>query len=117
MNPHPYELAPLLAALARAGIELSPDPDDCARLRHRPADLPSDLSARLRIHKAAVVGLLVNGYAPDPHGDTDAGYVLGERLGMADGLALPTHTGSPAWLLAVAESMGCSCTKRTIEVE
>jgi len=114
VNPHPHEIAPLLAALARAGIELSPDPDDCARLRHRPADLPADLSARLRIHKAAVLRLLVDGYAPA--GD-DAGYVLGERLGMADGLTLPTHTGSPAWLSAVAESMGCSCTKRTNGLE
>lgn len=76
-----------------------------------------DLSARLRIHRAAVVGLLVNGYAPDPHGDTDAGYVLGERLGVADGLGLATHPGSAAWVVAVGQSMGCSCTTRIIGVE
>lgn len=109
MNPHPHELAPLLLALGRAGIELAPHPTDAGRLRHRPADLPPDLSARLRIHRAAVAGLLVDGYAPDPHGDTDAGYVLAERLGVADGLGLPTHPGSAAWLVAVGESMGCSC--------
>jgi len=114
VNRHPHELAPLLAALARAGIELSPDPDDCARLRYRPTNLPRDLSARLRMHKAAVLRLLVDGYAPA--GD-DAGYVLGERLGMADGLTLPTHPGSPAWLVAVGESMGYGCTKRTNRVE
>ncbi|GIK17955.1 MAG: hypothetical protein BroJett004_01190 [Planctomycetota bacterium] len=106
MNPHPHELAPLLLALGRAGIELAPHPSDAGRLRHRPADLSPDLSARLRIHRAAVVGLLVDGYAPA--GD-DAGYVLGERLGVADGLGMPTHPGSVAWLVAVGESMGCSC--------
>lgn len=102
MNPNPHELAPLLVALARAGIELAPHPTDPARLRHRPADLPPDLSARLRIHRAAVVGLLVDGYAP---ADDDAGYVLGERLGIADDLGMPTHPGAPAWLVAVGESM------------
>lgn len=107
MNPHPHELAPLLLALGLAGIELAPHPTDAGRLRHRPADLPPDLSARLRIHRVAVLGLLVVGYAPA--GDTDAGYVVGERLGVADGLGMPTHPGSAAWLVAVGESMGCSC--------
>lgn len=95
-----HELAPLLLDLGRAGIELAPHPTDAGRLRHRPADLPPDLSARLRMHKAAVLRLLVDGYAPA--GD-DAGYVLGERLGVADGLGLPTHPGSPARLVAVGE--------------
>jgi hypothetical protein len=103
VNPHPHELAPLLLALGRAGIELAPHPTDAGRLRHRPADLPPDLAARLRINRAAVVGLLVDGYAPA--GD-DAGYVLGERLGIADDLGMPTHPGSPAWLVAVGASMG-----------
>lgn len=60
MNPHPHphalDHAPLLLALGRAGIELAAHGD---RLRHRPADLPPDLSARLRLHRAAVLGLLV----------------------------------------------------------
>jgi len=105
VNPHPPELAPLLLALGLAGIELAPHPTDAGRLRHRPADLPPDLSARLRTNRAAVAGLLVDGYAP---ADDDAGYVLGERLGVADGLGLPTHPGSAAWLVAVGESMGVS---------
>lgn len=70
---------------------------------HRTADLPPDLSARLRMHRAAVLGLLAVGYTPVPRGD--AGYVLGERLGIADGLGMPTHDGAPAWLVAVGESM------------
>ncbi len=98
----PHELAPLLLALGRAGIELAPHPAHGDRLWHRPAALPPDLSARLRMHRAAVLGLLVGGYAPD---DTDAGYVLGERLGIADGLGMPTHPGAPAWLIAVGDSM------------
>ena len=105
MNPHPpnpHELAPLLLALGRAGIELAPHPTDAGRLRHRPADLPPDLSARLRLHRGAVLVLLAGGYAPDAHAaDDDAGYVLGERLGVADGLGMPTHPGSAAWLVAV----------------
>lgn len=111
--PHPHELAPLLVALGRAGIELAPHPTDvggAGRLRFRcsggPADLPPDLSARLRLHRAAMLRLLVDGYAPDPSGDTDAGYVHGERLGVADGLGMATHPGSAAWLVAVGESMG-----------
>lgn len=100
-----HETATLLVALGRAGIELAPHPTDAGRLRHRPADLPPDLSARLRIHRAAVWWLLVNWHALDPHGDTDAGYVLGERLGVADGLRMPTHPGSPAWLEAVGGSL------------
>lgn len=108
MNTQPPELAPLLLALGRAVIELAPHPTDVGRLRHRPADLPPDLSTQLRIHRAAVVGLLTNGHVPDPHGDTDAGYVLGERLGVADALGMPTHPGSPAWLVAVGESVEVS---------
>lgn len=113
MNPHPHELAPLLLALGRAGIELAPHPTDAGRLRHRPADLSPDLSARLRIHRAAVAGLLVDGYAP---ADDDAGYVLGERLGVADGLGMPTHPGSAAWLVAVGESIGDGCHAATYGV-
>lgn len=116
MNPHPHadhpaELAPLLLALGRAGIELDPRPTDTGRLRFKcpggPANLPPDLSARLRLLRGAVMGLLADGYAP--HGDADAGYVLDERLGVADDLGLPTHPGSSAWLVAVGESMGDGC--------
>lgn len=108
VNAHPHELAPLLMSLGRAGIELAPHPTDAGRLRHRPANLPPDLSARLRIHRAAVLGLVVDGYAPEAHGDTDAGYVYAERLGVADVLGMRTHPGSAAWLVAVAESMGAN---------
>ena len=104
MNTHPHELAPLLLALGRAGIELAAHGD---RLRHRPADLSPDVSARLRIHRASVLALLVDSYAPDP--DSDAGYVYAERLGVADALAMPTHHGSAAWLVALGESMGTGC--------
>lgn len=113
---YPYLIAPLLVALGRAGIELAPHTTDGERLRHRrptpdgwAADLPPDLSARLRLHQAAILGLLVDGYAPDTHDDTDAEYILGERMGVADGLGLPTHPGSPAWLVAAGEAMGDAC--------
>ncbi len=113
MNLHPHELAPLLLALGRAGVDLAPHPTDPGRLRHRPADLPEDLRARLRTHRAAALGLLVNGHTP---ADDDAGYILGERLGVADGLGMPTHPGSAAWLVAVGESIGFSCHSATYGV-
>ena len=56
------------------------------------------------MHRAAILGLLAGRYAPA--GDTDVGYVLSERLGVADGLGMPTHPGSPAWLIAAGEAMG-----------
>jgi hypothetical protein len=109
----PHEVAGLLLALGRAGVDLAPHPTDPERLRHRPADLPEDLRARLRTHRAAVLGLLVNGHDP---ADDDAGYVFGERLGVAEGLGMPTHPGSAAWLVAVGESIGHSCSLTTTVV-
>lgn len=106
-TPPPTGPAPLLLALGRAGIELAPHPTDPARLRHRPAVLPPDLAERLRLHRAAVLGLLVRGCAP--LADADVEYVLVERLGIADDLGMPTHPGAPAWLVAVGESMGGGC--------
>jgi hypothetical protein len=111
VNPDAHELAPLLVDLGTAGIELATRGD---RLRHRPATLPPGLSARLRLNCAAVVALLRAGYAPDASGaGGEAVYVYGERLGIADGLGMPTHPGSPAWLVAVGESMGNSCRQAT----
>ncbi|MFO0492193.1 MAG: hypothetical protein ACK51T_07115, partial [bacterium] len=61
MNPHPHALAPLLLSLGRAGIELAPHPTDAARLRFKcpggPADLPPDLSVRLRQHRGAILAM------------------------------------------------------------
>jgi hypothetical protein len=106
----PDEVAGLLVALGRAGVELAPHPTDPARLRHRPANLPPDLTARLRLHRGAILTVLASGYAPDAHADDDdAAYVYGERLGVAEGLGLATHAGSAAWLVAVGESMDSCC--------
>ncbi len=114
MNQYPSELAPLLVALGWAGIELAAHGD---RLRHRPADLPTDLLARLRLHRGAVLGLLLNEYTPSAYAsDGEAGYVFGERLGVADGLGMPTHSGSAAWLIAVGESIEISCRSATLGV-
>ncbi len=103
MNPHPRELAPLLLALGRASIELAPHSTDAHRLRHRPADLSPELKANLRAHRATMLDLLVGGHVPAAGGE--AAYVFGERLGIADELGMPTHPGSPAWLIAVGESI------------
>ena len=98
----PHELAALLLDLGRAGVELAAHPTDPARLRHRPTVLPTTLSARLRLHRGAVLRLLLGGHTP---ADEEAGYVLHERLGVADGLGIPTHTGSAAWLVAIGGSI------------
>lgn len=109
MNPYTHELAALLVALGRAGIEVAPHTTDAGRLRHRPEVLPPNLSARLRLHRDAVVTLLASGYAPA----NDGADVLAERLGIANELQIPTHVGSPAWLVAVGEAIGCSCVVAT----
>jgi len=106
MNPPPTELAATLLALGLGRIELAHHPGDVGRLRHRPAILPPDLAESLGRHRGAILGLLANGYAP---GDDDAAYVYGERLGVADGLGMPTHPGSAPWLVAVGESMSECC--------
>ncbi|HRJ50064.1 MAG TPA: hypothetical protein PKU91_06005, partial [Phycisphaerales bacterium] len=84
----------------RGGLKWNRPPRsfDPARLRHRPADLAPDARGRLRIHRAAILGLLTDGFTP---AGNEAGYVLGERLGIADGLGLPTHPGSAACLVAL----------------
>lgn len=76
------ELAPLLLALWTGGMKLAPHPSDSERLRHRPASIPPDLAERLRTHRTALLRLLVVGHTPAD--GTDAGYVYGERLGIAD---------------------------------
>lgn len=108
-------LADLLQALGARGVELAPG--DGGRVRFRPADIPAALAMGIRDHKPALLDLLGRGADPLPGADDGARYVLGERLGMADGLGLPTHPGAPAWSVAVGESMDCSCTKRTNGVE
>jgi len=113
LNPDTHELALLLVDLGGAGVELATRAD---RLRYRPMTLPPDLSARLRLNCAALVTLLRAGYVPDASGaDGEAVYVYGERLGIADDLGMPTHPGSPAWLVAVGESMAIRVDARTIE--
>jgi len=105
------ELAALLLELGAAHIELAMHPTDAGRLRHRPPGLPPAIVAKLRTHRAALLSLLRGGYVPV---DAEAVYVFHERLGIGDELAMPTGTGSPAWLIAVGESALHVCTRRTM---
>jgi len=105
VNHPPTDLARLLTDLGEAGVELAPHPTDPERLRHRPRALPPTLEARLRLAKGAVLAAIRGEGLPDPTDGTEAGYVLGERLGVADELELPTHPGAPAWLLAAGEGL------------
>lgn len=117
MNPvpaTPAQLARFLLELGRTGIELARHPTDPVLLRHRPALLPPHHSARLRLHRDAIRQLLEGGYAPAD--ESDAEYVFGERLGVADGLGMPRHPGSSAWLIAVGEAMGNNCLQTTTAV-
>ena len=95
-------LAGLLLDLGQVGVELAPHPAHHDCLRHRPAALAPELAARLRMHKAAILALMAEGYTPT---DPEAAYILFERLGIADDSGMPTHPGSAAWSLAVAESL------------
>lgn len=93
-------LSTLLMELGRSGVELAAEPADRQRIRYRPATLPAALAARLKAHKSAILRLLV----ALPGLDEDGAYVFEERLGIAELLGLPTHPGSPAWAIAVAEA-------------
>lgn len=100
-------VASLLVALGRRGIELGRHPADPGRLRYRPTTLAPDLLEGLHTHRAAILGLLcgIDGKGGHAPAREDAAIVYGERLGMAEGLGMPIHPGSPAWLVAVGESI------------
>lgn len=102
-------LPELLLALGRAGVEVATGPDGLSglvgpgvpvQLRFRPATLNPSLRAALGVHKQSMVGLL-NGASVE-NIDSD---VLTERLGIAEDLKMPTHPGSPAWMVAHGEAM------------
>ena len=107
---HTRHRALLLITLGVAGIELATHPTNPMRIRHRPATLPTDLVDSVLDHRDAILDLLSNGYAPT---DPDAVYLMLERLGIGDDLGMPTHSGSPAWLIAVGESMKYSYLQTT----
>lgn len=106
MTTRNAELGPALIALGTAGVEVALHPSDPSRLRFRPTDLPADLLARLSQHRDALQSLMTGGYSPVGE---DAAAVMIERLGIADDLGMPTHPGSPAWLIAVGESLAVGC--------
>ena len=111
------ELGECLFALGIVGVELATHPTNPKRIRHRPATLPTDLVDSVLDHRDAILDLLSNGYAPT---DPDAVYLMLERLGIGDDLGMPTHIGSPAWMIAVGESMAsryCGCTNAGTKVE
>ena len=114
---HTRHRALLLITLGVAGIELATHPTNPMRIRHRPATLPTDLVDSVLDHRDAILDLLSNGYAPT---DPDAVYLMLERLGIGDDLGMPTHIGSPAWMIAVGESLAsryCGCTNAGTKVE
>ncbi len=96
----------LFLDLAAAGVVVAADPARAGGVMFRPSPLPAGLAARLRIHRAEVARLLAEGYAPD---DPEAEYRFHERLGIAEGLGMPTDPGSVAWLVAVGESIAVVC--------
>jgi len=109
VNTH-QQLGELLYDLGLWGIEIALHPTNAEKIRHRPAVLPSALREGIQTHRAAILTQLAHGYTP---ADADAAYIYNERLGIADGLGMATHTGSTAWLIAVAESIMHGCTIRT----
>ena len=103
----------LLGELGRAGVEIALDPTDATKIRWRPSAIHAGLTARLRLHKAEILAVLKDGYEPR---DDDALDVLTERLGVADDLGMPTHVGSPAWLIAVSEAQAAVETAEVVTI-
>ena len=94
-------LPDLLRTLGRAGVELRADG---STLLHRPASLPPGLAAGMRHHRAALVALLHRGDVP-PDISEEALEAFAERLGIAEGLEMPTTPGAPAWAIAMAHAL------------
>ncbi len=107
---HTRHRALLLITLGVAGIELATHPTNPMRIRHRPATLPDALVLAVLDHRNAILDLLNDGYSPT---EPEAVYIYYERLGIGDDLGMPTHSGSPAWLIAVGESMKYSYLQTT----
>ena len=110
MNDPSAELAALLVALGVAGVEVALHPTDATRIRYRPLTLPDALAQEIRSHRSDILALLRTDHAPT---DPDAVYLMLERRGIGDDLGMPTHSGSPAWLIAVGESMKYSYLQTT----
>ncbi len=105
MNLPPRSLGALLVDVGVAGVELSSHPSAPDRIRHKPPELPAHFVARISFYKPDVLRLLQSGFTPT---DAEAAYVLGERLGIAEDLGMPTAPGSPGWLVAVGEAIEAS---------
>jgi hypothetical protein len=100
VNPHQSVPAAILK-LGHSRVECARHPADPNILLHRPRTLSPDLSVALATCKPALLQLLATNFAPTP----DAADIFTERLAVADGLEMPTHPGSPAWLVAVGEAL------------
>ena len=88
-------LAGLLIDLGAAGVAL--------RVRRGVLQIrcTDEQAPRIEPYRAALLGLL-NGYEPS---GAEEGIVFEERLGVAEGLGMPTAPGSPGWLIAVGEAI------------
>lgn len=101
-------LAGLLTDLGRAGVTLRVAGSGVGFVPR--SALTTERAASLAKHKADLLAMLRDRYAPR---DGDAADTLAERLGMAEGLGMPTDAGSPGWMIAVGEALGCSCYQAT----
>lgn len=98
-------LADLLVDLGRAGVTLR-DAGSGVGFVPRSALTP-ERAASLAVHKAGILALLAGVGMPEP--GTDAADLLAERLGVGDALGMATAPGSPGWMIALGEALGCSC--------
>jgi hypothetical protein len=95
-----------LGNLGEAGLTLAEHPNDPTAIVYFPPYVSEDLAVGLSAHRAALLGLLRDGYVPEP--SSRAEFMFIERLGIADGLGMPTGRGSPAWLISVGEALRAS---------
>lgn len=102
MSPDKADLARFLIDLGSARVRLETVPGDSARIRHQPAKLPEDIAVRLIVFRPHLHVLLRLGYGPTDRRAVDA---FSARLSVARSGGQPVDPGSPAWWIAIGESM------------
>lgn len=95
----PPELPDFLDLLGQRGVEMELVN---TRVRYRPKRIAEAYRDGLVAFKPSITELLMCDYCPQ---HLEAQYVMEERLGLAADCGMPTHLGSPAWLIAVGAAM------------
>lgn len=94
----PLDLASACLTLGKAGVHIALH---SGSLAFKLPATNSNLRTLLLRHRVSLEECLEGRSFWSP----DAADIFTERLAVADGLEMPTHPGSPAWLVAVGEAL------------